>query len=89
MHLEAPIERFEDHRRDQAPQAGIRSRNTSSRSGTPQGPARRPKLFFARHGAGVLECCTVAIGKGEALLGKAALDDCCEVEVKRNGGVSE
>jgi hypothetical protein len=45
-----------------------------------------PKLFFAKHGAeAFIECCTVAIGKAEALLGKAALDDCCEVEVKEIG----
>ena len=45
-----------------------------------------PKLFFAKHGAeAFVECCTVAIGKAEALLGKSALDDCCEVEVKEIG----
>ena len=45
-----------------------------------------PKLFFAKHGAeAFIECCTVAIGKAESLLGKAALDDCCEVEVKEIG----
>ena len=45
-----------------------------------------PKLFFAKHGAeAFVECCTVAIGKAEALLGKAALDDCCKVEVKELG----
>ena len=31
------------------------------------------------------ECATIAIGKAEALLGKAALDDCCEIEVKEIG----
>ena len=45
-----------------------------------------PDKFFARFGAeAFIECCTVAIGKAEALLGKAALDDCCEVEVKETG----
>ena len=45
-----------------------------------------PKLFFAKHGAeAFVECATIAIGKAEALLGKAALDDCCEVEVKETG----
>jgi len=45
-----------------------------------------PDKFFARFGAeAFIECCTVAIGKAEALLGKAALDDCCEVEVKEIG----
>ena len=32
-----------------------------------------------------VECATIAIGKAEASLGKAALDDCCEVEVKEIG----
>ena len=45
-----------------------------------------PKLFFAKHGAeAFVECATIAIGKAEALLGKAALDGCCEVEVKEIG----
>jgi hypothetical protein len=45
-----------------------------------------PKLFFAKHGAeAFIECSTVAIGKAESLLGKAALDECCEVEVKEIG----
>jgi len=49
-----------------------------------------PKLFFAKHGAeAFVECATVAIGKAEALLGKAALDDCCEVEVKDIGTTVE
>ena len=42
--------------------------------------------FFIKHGAeAFVACATVAIGKAEALLGKAALDDCCEVEVKETG----
>ncbi len=49
-----------------------------------------PKLFFAKHGAeAFIECSTVAIGKAESLLGKAALDDCCEVEVKEIGTTVE
>jgi hypothetical protein len=49
-----------------------------------------PKLFFAKHGAeAFVECATIAIGKAEALLGKAALDDCCEVEVKETGASVE
>ena len=45
-----------------------------------------PERFFARFGAeAFVECATIAIGKAEALLGKAALDDCCEVEVKEIG----
>jgi len=49
-----------------------------------------PKLFFAKHGAeAFVECATIAIGKAEALLGKSALDDCCEVEVKEIGTTVE
>lgn len=49
-----------------------------------------PERFFARFGAETfVRCCTVAIGKAEALLGKAALDDCCEVEVKDLGATVE
>jgi len=45
-----------------------------------------PEKFFARFGAeAFVKCSTVAIGKAEALLGKAALDDCCEIEVKETG----
>jgi hypothetical protein len=45
-----------------------------------------PKLFFAKHGAeAFVECATIAIGKAETLLGKAALDDCCEVETRETG----
>jgi hypothetical protein len=49
-----------------------------------------PERFFARFGAETfVKCSTVAIGKAEALLGKAALDDCCEVEVKDIGTTVE
>ncbi len=45
-----------------------------------------PERFFIKHGAeAFVECATVAIGKAESLLGKSALDDCCEVEVKELG----
>ena len=45
-----------------------------------------PERFFARFGAETfIRCCTVAIGKAEALLGKGTFDDCCEVEVKETG----
>jgi hypothetical protein len=45
-----------------------------------------PERFFIKHGAeAFVACATVAIGKAEALLGKSALDDCCEVEVKETG----
>ncbi len=49
-----------------------------------------PERFFARFGAETfVQCCTVAIGKAEALLGKGAFDDCCEVEVKEIGATVE
>jgi len=49
-----------------------------------------PVRFFAKYGAETfVACSTVAIGKAEALLGKAALDDCCEVEVKDIGTTVE
>ena len=45
-----------------------------------------PERFFARFGTEVfVACSTVAIGKAEALLGKSALNDCCDVEVKDIG----
>ncbi len=45
-----------------------------------------PERFFIKHGAeAFVACATVAIGKAEALLGKSALDDCCEVEFKETG----
>ncbi len=45
-----------------------------------------PDKFFARFGAETfVRCSTVAIGKAEAEVGKAALDECCEVEVKETG----
>jgi hypothetical protein len=90
LELKRQIEHYEDARRqhiEAAKVAGIskqgdyllKIRTRKTRSVV-------PKLFFARHGAeAFIECCTVAIGKAEALLGKAALDDCCEVEVKETG----
>ncbi len=49
-----------------------------------------PERFFARFGAETfVRCCTIAIGKAEALLGKGAFDDCCEVEVKEIGATVE
>lgn len=49
-----------------------------------------PERFFARFGAeAFVRCSTVAIGKAEAEVGKAALDECCEVEVKDIGTTVE
>ena len=49
-----------------------------------------PDKFFARFGAETfVRCSTVAIGKAEAEVGKAALDECCEVEVKDIGTTVE
>ena len=88
--LKCQIERFEDSRRasiEQAKAAGISKQgNYVLKIRTRKSRNVIPKLFFARHGAeAFVECATIAIGKAEALLGKAALDDCCEVEVKEIG----
>jgi len=49
-----------------------------------------PERFFARFGAETfVRCSTVAIGKAEAVVGKGAFDDCCEVEVKDLGATVE
>ena len=84
------IDRCEEERRtciEQAKAAGI-SKQGSFRLKIRTRKQRTviPKLFFAKHGAeAFVECATIAIGKAETLLGKAALDDCCEVEVKEIG----
>ena len=94
MELNLSIERCEEERRQciaQAKAAGI-SKQGSFRLKIRTRKQRTviPKLFFAKHGAeAFIECSTVAIGKAEALLGKAALDDCCEVEVKEIGATVE
>ena len=90
VELKRQIERCEEERRiaiEQAKAAGISKQgNYCLKIRTRKARTVIPKLFFARHGAeAFIECCTVAIGKAEALLGKAALDDCCEVEVKETG----
>jgi len=88
--LKRRIDRCEEERRqciEQAKAAGIsKMGNYLLKIRTRKTRTVVPKLFFARHGAeAFIECCTVAIGKAEALLGKSALDDCCEVEVKETG----
>ena len=88
------IDRCEEERRqciEQAKAAGI-SKQGSFRLKVRTRKQRTviPKLFFVKHGAeAFVECATIAIGKAEALLGKAALDDCCEVEVKEIGATVE
>ena len=88
--LKRRIERCEEERRQcikQAKAAGI-SKQGSFRLRVRTRKTRTviPKLFFAKHGAeAFVACATIAIGKAEALLGKSALDDCCEVEVKETG----
>ena len=92
--LKRLIDRCEEERRQciaQAKAAGI-SKQGSFRLKVRTRKQRTviPKLFFAKHGAeAFVECATIAIGKAEALLGKAALDDCCEVEVKDLGATVE
>jgi len=84
------IDRCEEERRtciEQAKAAGISKQGSFLlRIRTRKQRTVIPKLFFAKHGAeAFVECATIAIGKAETLLGKAALDDCCEVEVKEIG----
>ena len=90
MELKLSIERCEEERQtciEQAKAAGISKQgNYLLKIRTRKQRTVIPKLFFAKHGAeAFIECATIAIGKAEALLGKAALDDCCEVEVKETG----
>ena len=90
LDLKRRIERCEEERRqciEQAKAAGI-SKQGSFRLKIRTRKRRTviPERFFIKHGAeAFVACATVAIGKAEALLGKAALDDCCEVEVKELG----
>ena len=88
--LKRRIERCEEERRtciEQAKIAGVsKLGNYVLKIRTRKTRTVIPKLFFAKHGAeAFVECCTVAIGKAEALLGKGTFDDCCEVEVKEIG----
>jgi len=88
--LKRRIERCEEERHnciEQAKAAGIsKMGNYLLKIRTRKQRTVIPKLFFAKHGAeAFVECATIAIGKAEALLGKAALDGCCEVEVKEIG----
>jgi hypothetical protein len=90
MGLKLSIERCEEERRtciEQAKAAGVsKMGNYLLKIRTRKARTVIPKLFFAKHGAeAFVECATIAIGKAEALLGKAALDGCCEVEVKEIG----
>ena len=92
--LKRRIERCEEERRtciEQAKAAGVsKMGNYLLKIRTRKQRTVIPKLFFAKHGAeAFVECATIAIGKAEALLGKAALDDCCEVEVKDIGTTVE
>jgi hypothetical protein len=90
LDLKRRIERCEEERRqciEQAKAAGISKQgNYLLKIRTRKNRTVIPKLFFAKHGAeAFVACATIAIGKAEALLGKSALDDCCEVEVKEIG----
>ena len=90
LDLKRRIERCEEERRQciaQAQEQGVTKQGSFLlKVRTRKTRTVIPDKFFARFGAeAFIECCTVAIGKAEALLGKAALDDCCEVEVKETG----
>ena len=94
LDLKRRIERCEEERRQciaQAKAAGI-SKQGSFRLKIRTRKQRTviPERFFARFGAETfVRCSTVAIGKAEAEVGKAALDECCEVEVKDIGTTVE
>ena len=84
------IDRCEEERRqciEQAKAAGISKQGSFLlKVRTRKQRTVIPERFFARFGAETfVRCCTVAIGKAEALLGKGTFDDCCEVEVKETG----
>jgi hypothetical protein len=88
--LKRRIERCEEERRQciaQAKAAGISKQGSFLlKIRTRKQRTVIPERFFARFGAeAFVKCSTVAIGKAEALLGKGAFDDCCEVEVKDLG----
>ena len=90
IEIKRRIERCEEERRQciaQAKAAGIsKMGNYLLKIRTRKQRTVIPERFFIKHGAeAFVACATVAIGKAEALLGKAALDDCCEVEVKELG----
>ncbi len=90
IEIKRRIERCEEERRqciEQAKAAGVsKMGNYLLKIRTRKQRTVIPKLFFAKHGAeAFVECATIAIGKAETLLGKAALDDCCEVETRETG----
>ena len=94
IEIKRRIERCEEERRqciEQAKAAGISKQGSFLlKVRTRKTRTVIPERFFAKHGAeAFVACATVAIGKAEALLGKAALDDCCEVEVKDIGTTVE
>ena len=94
MELNLSIERCEEERRqciEQAKAAGISKQGSFLlKIRTRKTRTVIPERFFARFGAeAFVKCSTVAIGKAEALLGKAALDDCCEIKVKEIGATVE
>jgi len=92
--LKRRIERCEEERRQciaQAKAAGISKQGSFLlKIRTRKQRTVIPERFFARFGAETfVRCCTIAIGKAEALLGKGTFDDCCEVEVKDLGSTVE
>ena len=90
IEIKRRIERCEEERRqciEQAKAAGITKQGSFLlKIRTRKTRTVIAERFFIKHGAeAFVACATVAIGKAEALLGKAALDECCEVEVKETG----
>jgi len=90
VEIKRQIEYYEEERRqriEQATAAGISKQGSFLlKIRTRKTRTVIAERFFIKHGAeAFVACATVAIGKAEALLGKSALDDCCEVEVKELG----
>jgi hypothetical protein len=90
IEIKRQIEYYEEARRqriEQARDAGVTKQGSFLlKIRTRKTRTVIPERFFIKHGAeAFVACATVAIGKAEALLGKSALDDCCEVEVKETG----
>ena len=94
IEIKRRIDRCEEERRrciEQAKAAGV-TKQGSFRLTVRTRKTRTviPERFFARFGAETfVRCSTIAIGKAEALLGKGAFDDCCEVAIKDLGATVE
>ncbi len=94
LDLKRRIERYEEERRQaiaKAQEQGVTKQGSFLlKVRTRKTRTVIPDKFLARFGAeAFVECCTVAIGKAETLLGKGMFDDCCEIKVKEIGTTVE